>query len=100
MTEDKKCSSGGSDLQVEGLNQVTLNTKLEMEYDRLGVSTVSSQNIDCKIGANHNMTGNLCRMKTPAHVMAFKATWDRALVSTCDRKPPVAKVEAKKEVSK
>ena len=45
------CPKGGSDLQVEGLNQVTLNTKLEMQYDRLGVSTVSVQNINCKAGA-------------------------------------------------
>tara|TARA_B100000482_G_C12588517_1_gene290666 strand:- start:590 stop:847 length:258 start_codon:yes stop_codon:yes gene_type:complete len=80
------CPKGGSDLQVEGLNQVTLNTKLEMQYDRLGVSTVSRKNIDCKAGAAHNMTSSICKMKNPAHVMALQATWDRDLVSNCDTK--------------
>lgn len=85
MTES--CPKGGSDLQVEGLNQVTLNTKLEMQYDRLGVSTVSVKNINCKAGAAHNMTNNMCRMKKPAHVvMALEAKWDRDLVSNCDIK--------------
>ena len=60
------CPTGGSKLQVEGLSQVVLNQKLEMQYDRLGVSTVTPKNIVCKLGA-------------------LKATWDRsALVSTCD----------------
>ena len=78
------CPTGGSKLQVEGLSQVVLNQKLEMQYDRLGVSTVTPKNIVCKLGAS-NMTSSLCKMKNPAHVMALKATWDRsALVSTCD----------------
>ena len=84
MTDN--CPKGGSDLQVEGLNQVTLNTKLEMQYDRLGVSTVSVQNINCKAGAAHNMTSSICKMKKPAHVMALEATWDRDLTSNCDVK--------------
>tara|TARA_B110000008_G_C16955114_1_gene557879 strand:+ start:1408 stop:1689 length:282 start_codon:yes stop_codon:yes gene_type:complete len=83
--DDKKCAKGGSDVQVEGLSQVTLNTKLEMQYDRLGVSTVSRKNITCSL--KHNMTNNMCKMKTPGHVMAFEATWDRDLVSKCDVKP-------------
>tara|TARA_B100001769_G_C21801667_1_gene436477 strand:+ start:169 stop:423 length:255 start_codon:yes stop_codon:yes gene_type:complete len=82
---DTQCATGGSDTQLQGLHQVTLNRKLEMEYDRLGVSTVTPNLIDCKVGSEHNMTSSMCKMKTPAHTLIFDAKFDRDMTASCDR---------------
>tara|TARA_B100001741_G_scaffold15422_1_gene11727 strand:+ start:1789 stop:2055 length:267 start_codon:yes stop_codon:yes gene_type:complete len=85
MTDSTKCPKTQSDLTANGFYQATLNDKREMAYDRIGVATPSSDKItDCKT-ASHNITSAMCKMKTPGHVLAFDATWDRsALVSNCD----------------
>ena len=85
MTEKEACTSGGSHLQVDGFNQIDmLDSKREQTFDRLGFSVIN--NIDCSKGADHNMTSDVCKFKTPAHTMLLGATWDRDLVSTCSQK--------------
>jgi hypothetical protein len=85
MTDSTKCPTTHSDLTANGLYQVVLNDKREMNYDRLGVATPSSDKIsECKV-SQHNITSSMCKLKTPGHVLALDATFDRsALVSNCD----------------
>ena len=84
MTDSTKCPTTQSDLTANGFYQATLNDKREMTYDRFGVATPSHDKIsDCKV-AQHNITSTMCKMKTPGHVLALDATFDRSLVSNCD----------------
>jgi 3-oxoacyl-(acyl-carrier-protein) synthase len=84
MADSKKCPTTQSDLTANGFHQATLNDKREMAFDRFGVSTPSRDKITACTTSQHNITSAMCKMKTPGHVLAFDATWDRsALVSNC-----------------
>lgn len=75
--EQSKDTNCGSDLQEDGFLQVLLHNGREMKFERLGVSTNNVKNIDCTKGATHNMTGDVCQLQKPGHVMVLQAKSDR-----------------------
>lgn len=80
---DTNCpTTTGSNLQKMGLHQSVTMTKREMEFPRMGFQ----KGANCKVGAKHNITSDMCKFNKLGHTLALEATWDRpTLVAKCDR---------------
>lgn len=79
-TEKSNSSGTSSDLNAVEFNKVDmLNEKRELEYDRMGVSTIAVKHLDCSKAKG--TTNDVCMFKRPGHTMILGAQWDRPLVS-------------------